>query len=128
MPVTRSFLVTIGVAYLALSIWCSLSPATTSGSVGFDLKPGSGQSEYLVIYGGLQLALGCVFLWPLCRSRDLPFCLSVCLLVHACLVLFRTLGFFAFSGIGTTTYALAAVEWVIFLLAGCLWWRQSSVG
>jgi hypothetical protein len=101
-------------------------PATTSRSIGFELKPGSGQSEYLVIYGGLKLALGCVFLWPLYRSRDLPFCLGVCLLVYACLVLFRTIGFFAFTGIGTTTYALAVVEWVILLAAARLWWTLPS--
>jgi hypothetical protein len=122
----RIFPATVGVAYLALSIWCSLLPATTSRLIGFELKPGSGQSEYLVIYGGLKLALGCVFLWPLYRSRDLPFCLGVCLLVHACLVLFRTIGFFAFTGIGTTTYALAVGEWVILLAAAWLWWTLPS--
>ena len=37
--------------------------------------------------------------------------------------LFRSMGFFAFSGIETKTYVLAAVEWVIFLGALTLWWR-----
>jgi len=127
MCVARIFLAIVGAAYLALSIWCSVSPVSTARSVGFDLHPGSGQSEYLVIYGGLQLALACVFLWPLYRRRDLSFCLSVCLIVHACLMLFRTLGFLAFTDIGTTTYVLATVEWAIFLLAGWFWWTTPSV-
>lgn len=123
----RIFLGIVGAAYLALSVWCSLMPSTTSKAVGFDLKPGAGQSEYLVIYGGLQLALACIFLWPLYRSQDLTICLAACLLVHACLVLFRTIGFFIFTGIGMTTYALAIVEWVIFLVATWLWWTLPSV-
>ena len=49
----RIFLTVIGVAYLLLAAWCTFAPARTSQAVGFDLKPGSGQSEFLVVYGGL---------------------------------------------------------------------------
>ena len=38
--------------------WCALQPAKTADSIGFALRPGSGQSEYFTVYGGLQLALG----------------------------------------------------------------------
>ena len=52
---TRIFLTVVGLIYLLLSIWCSVDPASTSRSVGFTLQTGSGQSEFLVIYGGLEL-------------------------------------------------------------------------
>ncbi|MEX0585439.1 MAG: hypothetical protein WD176_02260, partial [Pirellulales bacterium] len=94
-------------------------------AVGYSLLPGSGQSEYLTVYGGLDLALGIVFLWPLYRSGDAACLLLVCLVLHGCLVLFRTAGFFLYSGFETTTYVVAALEWTIFLAAAGLSWRAA---
>jgi len=119
----RIFLAIVGLAYLLLAVWCSLAPAKTSQAVGFGLHPGSGQSEFLVVYGGLEAALAIVFLLPLVRADQTLFSLQACLIIHVCLVLFRSIGFVAFEGIDTKTYALAAVEWVIFLGALILWWR-----
>lgn len=121
---TRAFLTIVGVAYVALAAWCSVAPKQTSQSVGFSLTPGSGQSEFLVVYGGLELALGLIFLWPLWRPQEVVFPLLVCMIVHGCLVLFRTMSFFLFSGISGMTYGLAVVEWIIFLGAAILWWRR----
>jgi hypothetical protein len=111
----RIFLAIVGVAYLFLAIWCSLRPSQTSQSVGFSLTPGSGQSEFFVVYGGMELGIGIIFLWPLYDPEKGPAVLLTCLVIHACLVLFRSISFFLYSGIQTTTYFLAAVEWLIFL-------------
>lgn len=83
---SRIFLTVIGVTYLYLAGWCSLIPVQTSQLVGFDLKPGSGQSEFLVIYGGLEMALAVVFLLPLIRPKQLDNSLLVCLIVSCCFV------------------------------------------
>lgn len=113
----RTFLALVGIIYILLAIWCAVAPETTSQSVGFALKSGSGQSEFLTVYGGLELALGIVFLWPLFKKEVTHFSLSVCVIVHGCLVLFRTLGFFVFTGFESTTYSLAGGEWLIFLIS-----------
>jgi len=119
---TRYFLACVGAAYLALSVWCTVRPSSTADSVGLSLKPGSGQSEYLVIYGGLELALGLFFLWPLRSPRvELDVLLS-CAVLHGILVLYRTLGFCLFRNFQQTTLWLAATEWAIFLIAFGLWW------
>jgi hypothetical protein len=123
--VARIFLAIVGVLYVVLAGWCAVAPGTTSKAVGFTLLPGSGQSEYLTVYGGLDLALGLIFLWPLYRPGDAPCLLLVCLVVHGCLVLFRTAGFFLYSGFETTTYVVAALEWIIFLAAAGLSWRAA---
>jgi len=117
MLISKLFLAIVGLAYVSLAVWCAVRPQQTAGAVGFELKPGNGQSEYLVIYGGLQLALGLVFLLPLVREGALPVVLLACLIVHASLVLFRTLSFTLYGGIPATTYVLAAVEWAILLTA-----------
>lgn len=127
MSKSRIFLTVIGVTYLYLAGWCSLMPAQTSQLVGFDLKPGSGQSEFLVIYGGLEMALAVVFLLPLIRPKQLESSLLVCLIVHACLVLFRSVSFFLYSDISPMTKKLAFYEWLIFLVAAVLIWKESQL-
>ncbi len=111
----RIYLAAIGCLYLALALWCAIEPEQTSAAVGFTLRPGSGQSEFLAVYGGLEFALALAFLWPLYRKDETRPVLRFCVVVHACLVAFRSAGFLLFSGIGTTTYGLAATEWLVFL-------------
>lgn len=121
----RPFLIILGVTYVGLGIWCAVAPVEASKAVGFLLQPGQGQSEFLTVYGGLDVALGLLFLRPLYRRDGVRFSLWACLVVHACLVAFRTAGFFLYEELGTNTYALAATEWVIFL--GALWlWRRPA--
>ena len=115
--IAKIFLTLVGAMYLGLAVWCSVSPAVTSDKVGFDLKPGSGQSEFLVIYGGLELGLALIFLLPLIRADCLTSSLLACVLIHACLVAFRTVSLFLYSDIGSMTYNLAVGEWVILILA-----------
>jgi len=120
----RIFLAIVGAAYILLAAWCSIMPDKTSRGVGFTLQTGSGQSEFITVYGGLQLALGIAFLWPLYRPSEVVFPLFLCLLIHGCLVAFRTTSFVLYSGIPTTTFALAATEWIIFVGAAILYWRM----
>ena len=126
MTITRTFLTLIGIVYLYLAVWCSLMPERTSRLVGFDLIPGSGQSEFLVIYGGLELAMALIFLLPLLRPRQLESSLLSCLIIHACLVFFRSVSFFLYSDIQPMTRKLAFYEWLIFLSAAVLVWKESQ--
>lgn len=120
----RAFLAIVGAAYLFLAAWCAILPDMTSASVGFALQAGSGQSEFLTVYGGLQVAIGLAFLWPLYRPSDITFPLFLCLLIHGCLVVFRTLSFGLYSGVPATTMVLAATEWMIFIGAAFLSWER----
>lgn len=126
MLVSRIFLAIVGLTYIYLSVWCSLQPVQTSQLVGFDLKPGSGQSEFLVIYGGLELGLALLLLWPFVRPKQLQTSLQICLIVHACLVLFRTASFLMYTGISSMTRNLAFYEWLIFLAAAGLVWKEAG--
>lgn len=110
--------------YVLLGVYCSILPSRASKAVGLEITPGSGQSEFLTVYGGLEVGLGLIFLWPLFRPAELEFALRACLIVHACLVLFRTIGFVVYTNFDPTTYKLAAGEWVILLFSAFLWWRM----
>ncbi len=123
--VAKVCLALIGILYIGLAIFCTIAPQTASEKVGFKLDGGTGQSEFLVIYGGLELAMGLIFLLPLVKSDTLDFSLTACLLIHVCLVIFRSISFFAFSEISGTTVRLAIGEWVILIVTGlAIWWQK----
>ena len=86
-------------------------------------------SEFLTVYGGLEIGMGMTFLLPFFGARFLDYTLLVCVLIHANLVIFRTLSFVCYSDIGSGTYKLAIGEWVIFLLGVMLYrgLQKSSV-
>lgn len=125
MLISRIFLALIGLVYLYLAAICSLQPEQSARLVGFQLLPGSGQSEFLVIYGGLELGMAVIFLLPLLRPRQLESSLLACLIIHACLVLFRSVSFFLYKDIESLTYTLAFYEWLIFLAAAALFSFES---
>lgn len=116
MIFAKIFLGLVGLLYAGLAIWCSVSPSVTSEKVGFEIKSGSGQSEFLTVYGGLEMGMALIFLLPLIRSEFLFSSLIACILIHVCLVVFRTVGFFLYTDISGMTYKLAAGEWVILVL------------
>lgn len=120
----KLFLAAIGFLYLYLSIWCATSQDVTSQKVGLTRQAGLGESEYLTIYGGLQLALAAMFVYPLLRESALENMLLCCVIVHACLVLFRTIAFFQYSDFTRMTYQLASAEWAILLVSIFMYWWQ----
>ena len=124
----RIYLIAVSATYMALAIWCSVSPAVTSEKVGFELKGGSGQSEFMTVYGGLEFGLALVLLLPVFRQETVSYGILACVLVHGSLCLFRTISFFSFNDIGPMTYKLAIGEWVIFLLGAAIWYfsRESA--
>ena len=130
MIISKIFLTCCGLLYAGLAIWCSVSPAVTSDKVGFEIKPGSGQSEFLTVYGGLEMGMALIFLLPMFRSDYLFSSMLACCLIHACLVAFRSLSFILYTDISAMTYKLAAGEWVILIVSIiCLWFlRAPSTG
>lgn len=122
----RLYLLVVGLLYMGLALWCAFDRETTSRAVGFELVGGSGQSEFLTVYGGLEFGLALVLLWSAVQTQHLNFGVIACTLIHGSLVAFRSLAFFLFQGLERMTYQLAVGEWVIFLLGLMLCWRTAS--
>jgi len=85
----------VGAIYLALGIWCTLDPTGTSTNVGFKLVDGQGRSEFVTVYGGLEVGLGIAMiltgLSPQLRLGGLAFAaiVSLALVVFRVPTLFR---------------------------------------
>jgi hypothetical protein len=59
----RSFLIVNALLYLFLGVWCIVDPVQTSTWVGLKWINDAGYSEWLTVYGGLELGLGLFFGW-----------------------------------------------------------------
>lgn len=116
----KAFLLTTGVSYAGLAIYCSLMPLKASNTVHLTLKGAGGRSEFLTVYGGLEFGMALIFLLPLVFPEYLKAGLWGCFLIHASLVLFRSLSFVIDSSAIAETRSLAIGEWVIFLVAAAL--------
>lgn len=116
----KFFVGLIGLMYLGLALWCSVQPDVTSKKVGLERLGGSGQSEFLTVYGGLEFGIAILLIASLFRSHTLVYGLWAILLIHVSLVIFRTISFFLYSGIESFTYRLAVAEWIIFLASAVL--------
>lgn len=125
--IERIFLTVVGLMYAGLAMWCAIDPKTTSEKVGFGLNGGSGQSEFVTVYGGLEMGMALVFWMCWWNKEATTFSLLACTAIHLCLVLFRSYSYFAFSDIGRMTIQLSIGEWVVFLCsAGLLYWRRTA--
>ena len=122
----RIFLACVGVLYGGLAAYCALWPAAAAQTVGLQLLPGSGDSEFLTVYGGLEAGLALSWLLPLFWPRLTLGALVQCTVIHACLVGFRSAGFALFSDIPDGTRQLAAGEWVLLILSALLLWRSRA--
>ena len=114
--IAKTYLAIVALLYIGLALWCSFQPNITSEKVGFKLIGGSGRSEFLAVYGGLEFGLALVLLASLFRPETVGYGLIACVLIHASLVVFRSIGFFCFGDFDPITYKLAIGEWVIMLL------------
>ena len=124
--IAKTYLVVVALLYLALALWCSFQPETTSKSVGFQLNGGSGHSEFLTVYGGLEFGLALALLASLAKPETVGYALVACILIHASLVVFRSIGFICYNDFESTTYKLAIGEWVITLLGLAILFARSK--
>jgi hypothetical protein len=118
MP-AKILLTASGLLYLALALYCVIAPQKASETVHLERIGVGGKSEFMVIYGGLELAMAVLFLLPWTGLLSDKQGLYVFLVIHAILVLFRTISIFAFGALPASTTKLAIGEWVL-LIAGLL--------
>lgn len=120
---TAIYLWVNAVLYALLAVWCMLMPATTSQSIGFTELSSSGQSEFIVIYGGMQLGFAFLFAWT-ALSGNHRFGLIFSLAIYIPILLFRIASVAHYWPVSTTTLATFASEIVLTVCALLLWLRQ----
>jgi hypothetical protein len=111
--------------YALLALWCTLMPAITSQSIGFVELSSSGQSEYAVIYGGMQFGFAFLFAWT-ALSGNHRFGLIFSLAIYVPILLFRIISVLRYWPVSTTTLATGALEIALTGAAILLWMNSRS--
>lgn len=106
------------VLYAVFAAWCTLSPWRTATNIGYLSLSQGGRSEYLVVYGGLQLGLAAIFLL---LARGDPGLVRFGVLASACLyapiVAYRIVTVARFWPVGPTTLAVGTLEFLLLVAA-----------
>jgi hypothetical protein len=116
---TALYLYVNAALYLLFAVWCTVGMSRTAPAMGFTALSHGGRSEYLAIYGGLQVGLAIAF-WLLARDEKwhaLGVLFAIAL--YAPIVVFRLISMAKFWPVGTVTLCTAGLE--VLLLAIALW-------
>ena len=113
------------VLYVVLAAICTIRPSQTAAGIGFTELNKSGRSEYLVVYGGLQLGLG---LFYFLLGRDPAYArvgILFSLLLYTPMVAYRMVSLWLHRPTSPVTLGTAALEILLLLWAFILWrnWR-----
>jgi len=110
--------------YLIFSLWCTVRPTQTAAASGFLTLDNSGRSEYLVVYGGLQLGLAAFFallaVTPDLHRLGLLFSLAI----YVAIVAYRVVTVIVFRPVSSVTLGIAGLEVALLVAAFLLWWLR----
>ncbi len=111
--------------YALFAVWCTVSPGRTATNLGYESLTAGGRSEYLVIYGGLQLGFAAFFA-ILARGdaslQRLGVLFALCLYVP--IVAYRATTVVKFWPLPSMTLMVAALEGVLLVAALVLYLRS----
>jgi hypothetical protein len=119
----RAHLLVNALLYFVLAAWCTLAPQKTSAAIGFGLLRNSARSEYLVVYGGLELGLALFYLLAGLDASLWKAGILFSLCLYAGLALYRLGTILFLRDLGTFPYVMFGIEASMLLWAGVAWWR-----
>jgi hypothetical protein len=113
----RTYLYVNAGLYVIFALWCTLMPEKTADALGLGFKSGSGKSEYITVYGGMEFAIAMFFLLAALRPEMRQAGLIFALLFYGGLVAWRIPTLLMVSGVKQITYGFAAAEAVLLVMA-----------
>jgi hypothetical protein len=104
--------------YLIFEIWQTLLPTRTAAAIGYATLDSSGRSEYLVIYGGLQVGLAAFFAWTAYQTALNRVGVIFALCLYAPIAVYRLVTIGRYWPVSHVTLIVGALE--IALLIGAI--------
>lgn len=104
-----------GLIYLLFALWCTFKKEQTSLASGYSEITNSGWSEYLVIYGGLQLGLAAFFTYLALHSEYHRIGIVFSLALYLPIVIYRLLSVYSYWPVKTITLGIAGMEVVLLI-------------
>jgi hypothetical protein len=111
--------------YVLFAAWCTLAPSSTAKNIGYTSLTSGGHSEYLVIYGGLQLGLAVVFFILARNPATLRLGLLISIGLYAPIVIYRLVTVVRFWPVAALTTGTGILEFSLLVAAVAIYWRSS---
>ena len=112
--------------YLLFAIWVTLSPWRTAANIGFEKLSAAGRSEYLVVYGGMELGFALFFAITALSDQYRRIGLIFALCLYVPIVLYRVITVPLFWPVASTTLVVAGLELVLLVWGAVLLLRHAG--
>ena len=109
--------------YLVFSLWCLIKTTTTAEFAGLSFINGSGKSEYLTVYVGLEAGLAVFYAHTAMKPEYKDAGIVFSLALYVGIVLVRTITLISIPNIQKGTYIIAALEWLLLIIPGLIWFK-----
>jgi hypothetical protein len=119
-----AYLYANSVLYVLFAAWVTISPWRTAAGVGFEKLSASGKSEYLVVYGGLELGLAVFFAITAMNAAQHRIGLLFALCLYVPIVIYRVVTVPLFWPVASTTLVVAALEAGLLIWGGLLYLQR----
>jgi hypothetical protein len=104
--------------YLLFALWCTFGKEQTAKASGYLTLNNAGWSEYLVIYGGLQLGLAGFFAYLATHAEYFKVGVIFSVMLYIGIVTFRLISMYAYWPMRKPTLMIAGME--VLLLVGAI--------
>lgn len=128
MQLAQGYLYLNAALYLVLGVRATLSPQSTSDRLGYLTMSDSGRSEYLVVYGGLQIGLAIMFFLLARSTGALPLAFRLSIGYYAPIVLYRLITALRHWPVPGSALGTIGVEALLLLAAVWLHLTTSTEG
>ena len=121
----KFYLVFNAVLYAAFALWCTVKWGQTSQASGYQALSNAGRSEYLVIYGGLQLGMAAFYAYTALNPQYQAIGIVFSLCTYVAIVLYRLTTIWLYWPVGHVTLCLAGLETLLLIGAIFIWTRTT---
>jgi hypothetical protein len=125
MPMTIAYFWTNTVLYVVFAAWCTFAQTKSAAALGFLKLSPAGQTEYVVVYGGLQLALALLFGAAAMGVVTPRVGLMMSLAIYAPLVVYRAIAWLIHKPDSATALATAILEITLLTIAVFLYLKSN---
>jgi hypothetical protein len=101
--------------YLLFAVWSTVSPWKVATNIGYETLSASGRSEFLVVYGGLELGLAAMFAYMAATPQLQRPGVLIALFFYVAIVAYRIVTVLKFWPVRPMTLYVGSLEAALLL-------------
>jgi hypothetical protein len=113
----KLYLIINAAVYAALAVFCTARHGAAARGSGYTALSDGGHSEYLTVYGGLQLGLAVAYAWTATNAALIRPALIFSVCLYLPIVIYRVITVFLFKVRSPVTLGTGALEFILLVAA-----------